>query len=135
MAERFMESVKCFLTTQEKLDIGAQQADAVNRVREAEADLKSVQTRIKAQIAADEAIIVDCAEKYRSGYDFRKVECEEVKDFEAGVANVIRLDTYEVVRSRKLDPKEYQKELPLEEGEQEETVVAGGDRPEPMQSI
>lgn len=117
MSERFLESVKCKLTMEERNELSDKIAYAQLRIAEAERELKSAQTQIKSRIAADQAIMAEAAEQIRSGYEFRKVACEEVKDFEEGVASVIRLDTGEVVRSRKLAPQEYQKELPLEETE------------------
>jgi hypothetical protein len=111
---KFRQSLKCILTDEEKQEIGSQLAEAVARVNEAEQELKAVSTQIKSQIAVDEALISGCSEKIRSGYEFRKVECEEVKDYENDRVTIIRLDSYSTVSSREMKPEERQKELKIE---------------------
>lgn len=135
----FYESLKCILTDDEKQKLGSDMAEAVARIAESEADLKSFQTQIKAKVAAikakvaaDEAVVMTCSEKICSGYEFRRVECEEVKDYERNEVNVIRLDNYGFVRTRKMEPGERQKNLPLKE----ETKGDNGGQPvEVMQEV
>ena len=113
---KFIQSLKCILTDSEKQELGSQMAEAVARVNEAEQELKSVSTQIKSKIAVDEALISGCSEKIRSGYEFRKVECEEVKDYENDRVTILRLDNFHVVSSREMKPEERQKELKMGNG-------------------
>jgi len=131
--ERYNDSLKCILTDREKQELGAQMAEAVARCNEAEADLKSFSTQIKSKIAAEEAIISSCSEKIRSGYEFRRVECEKEKDYEHGIVICRRLDTYDLIKSREMAPEERQKKLPLDE---EKESGGNGNQPiEVMESI
>ena len=111
----FYESLKCILTNEEKQELGEKLALAVNRIRESQDELKSCQTQIKSAIATDEAVVASCSEKIRSGYEFRKVECEEIFDYENNIVEKIRLDTKELMRTREMEPHERQKNLPLDE--------------------
>ena len=119
----FYESLKCILTDDEKQKLGSDMAEAVARIAEAEADLKSFQTQIKAKVAADEAIVMTCSEKIRSGYEFRRIECEEFKDFESNKILISRLDTHEIIKERPMEPEERQKDLPLDNEEETAEVM------------
>jgi hypothetical protein len=135
MSERiFTESLKCILTDEEKQNLGTVMAEAVARINEAEAELKSFQTQIKSRIAADESTMVTCSEKIRTGYEFRRVECREEKDYDNEKVRYIRLDTYDTYRIRDMEASERQKDLPLEK---EETAGDnGGSQPvEIMQEV
>ena len=116
----FSTNLKCDLTDAEKQNLGADLAEAIACKAEAESELKSFQTQIKARIAANDATILSCSEKIRKGYDFRNVDCKEIKDFEADKLFQIRLDTGKIIFERTLENYERQKELPLEADSSEE---------------
>jgi len=119
--ERFFStSLKHDLTDEEKQNLGSDLADAIARKAEAESELKSFQTQVKARIAADDATILSCSEKIRKGYDFRNVECKEIKDLEADKLFQIRLDTGKIIFERILETHERQKELPMENASSDE---------------
>lgn len=111
--ETMHESLKCVLTNEDIKRLGEQIAQAVARKAEAEADLKSVATQLKSKIAAEDAIITSNSEKIRSGYEWRNVECERIKDYQAGVVTIYRNDTGELVSERKMSYEERQHLLPL----------------------
>ena len=113
----FYESLKCILTDTEKQEFGSQMAEAVARINEAEAELKSFSAQIKSRVAADEALVTGCSEKIRSGYEFRRVECQETKDYENERVFTVRLDTGALVREREMKPEERQKDLLAYKGE------------------
>lgn len=100
--------------TEELLELGKAMGNAQNRVREKEAQLKSVTTQIKAEIASAQEELTGCAEKLRAGYEMRRTECELWKNRTEKTIDVIRLDTYKVIERRKMTIEE-QQELPLEE--------------------
>lgn len=134
MSERiFTENLKCILTDEEKQNLGSVMAEAVARINEAEAELKSFQTQIKSRIAADEATMITCSEKIRTGHEFRRVDCREEKDYKAGKVRVYRLDTFDIVKSRDMEPEERQKDLPIDD---EATAGSNGGQPvEVMETI
>ncbi|OLS13267.1 MAG: hypothetical protein RBG13Loki_3111 [Promethearchaeota archaeon CR_4] len=107
------EYLKCILTTEEKRQVADKLAIAVMGKDEAEAELKSVQTQIKSKIAAIDAELIASAEKLRSGFEMRNVECRETRDFDLDNFSVVRLDTGELIVDRSLTMEEKQQNLPV----------------------
>jgi len=105
------EFLKCILTEGEKREIAQNLAVAVMSRDEAEGALKSAQTQIKSKIALHEAELTSFAEKLRSGFEMRNVECEIEGDYKTGTVSIIRLDTGEIVRDRVMTNDERQKKL------------------------
>jgi hypothetical protein len=62
-------------TDKELLDISRKMARASAEINEKLDQLKSAQTSIKADIATKEGVVNSCAEKIRSGYEMRPVDC------------------------------------------------------------
>ncbi len=122
--ETYFDSLKCILTDNEKQELGSQMAEAVGRLIEHEKALKSVTTSIKSDIAKEEAIISGCSQKIRSGYDYRRVECEKEKDYEHGMVICRRLDTLDVIKSREMEAEERQKNLQFEEDEEGRSIMS-----------
>lgn len=111
--EIFHDNHKCILTEDDKRKLGDLTAEAVLRKTEAEADLKSFAAGKKADIAAQDAIIVSNSNTMRSGYEYRRVECKRVKNYKTGLVTVWRTDTGETVSERKMSYEERQRSLPL----------------------
>ncbi len=109
------EYLKYVFSLEEKRELADKLALAVMNKDEAEASLKSAQTQIKSKIALHEAELVSFAEKLRSGFEMRNIECEVIKDFEHGIIMITRKDTGEIVTERKMTIEERQKKLPLEQ--------------------
>ena len=105
------EFLKCILTEKETREIAQNLAVAVMSKDEAEGALKSAQTQIKSKIALHEAELTSFAEKLRSGFEMRNVECEVDADYELGKVTIIRLDTGEIVRERTMSNDERQGKL------------------------
>ena len=123
----FFESLKCILTSEEKQKLGSDMAEAVAKKTEAEKAKKSFLAQITSDIAKEEATISICSEKIRSGYEFRRIECKEVKDFENDKVISYRNDTGDKIRERQMEPEERQKQLNLEKAEQLEKEQKNGD--------
>jgi hypothetical protein len=107
------EYLKYAFTEQEKKEIGENLANAVSERNEFEAELTSVKKDFQSKIALCEKTIAECAEKIRSGYEMRNIDCEERFDYETGIVDTFRMDTCAFVRERKMTQEERQKELPL----------------------
>lgn len=105
---RFM---KYTFTDRESLDLARKMGRAEASINEKMDELKSVSSSIKADIATQEGILHSCAEKLRSGYEMRPVECD-VK-YEKGIAKFIDKSTGEVVEER---PMTQDEQLRLSEG-------------------
>ena len=110
-----METCKRYLKYQfseeEKKNMGDDLAQKFASKHETEDKLKAVSTQIKSEINALDAIMGGLAEKIRSGYEMRDVECEIERDFKNARITITRLDTGEIVESRAMTPEERQKKL------------------------
>src|SRR3972149_2012704 len=100
------EYLKYIFTLEEKRGLADKLALAVMNRDEEEAALKSAQTQIKSKIALHEAGLVSFAEKLRSGFEMRNIECRLDKDFEHGIITITRLDTGEIVSDRPMSSEE-----------------------------
>lgn len=119
------ELCKCMLTKEEKLDYGQAMADAQAERTALEGQLTSVKKEYQGKIDAATATAERLGGIIRSGYEFRTTDCEQVMNWSDKTVKVIRLDTGEVVSSRRMTEEEKQMPLDVEEGEPE---TAGASR-------
>ena len=106
------------LTTDDKLFLGEEIADAAARGEQVTAELDTIKKAMTADIRAAEARISANAEKLRAGYVIQAVDCRLFLDFDLGKATEVRKDTGEVLQERDLYPEELQRGLDLgEDGE------------------
>lgn len=108
---KIKEYLKCVLTEQEIKESGAQLAKSYSDMSELEDAKKSIVSDFKARIDKMAADISGFARKIQNGYEFRNVECEEVRDYDEKFVEVIRLDTGETLRTRVMTADELQTRL------------------------
>lgn len=122
-------TLECILTDAEKLKYGAEMAELHYKKSRAEDQLKSIQSAIKADIAAHEAKINDLSQKISTGREYREVQCAIVYDWDRKVKSSIRNDTGEIAHEDIIPDRELQEEMDLrklEEAKQDagqETIV------------
>ena len=97
--ERYL---KYQFTESEKKSLSEELARNVKERDSAKNELNSIKGQFGARIKQSEAAILEYAEKVTSGYEYRPTECEEIKDFNAGMVTVRRCDSWEVVESRRM---------------------------------
>ena len=107
--------LKCVLTNEEKLQISETMSETIINKAGTEDDLaaflssaKSTKAQHESTIKHANSIIADCAQTLNSGFVFRDVECETVKDYEDQKIRVYRVDTGEVVETRNMTEEEKQ---------------------------
>ena len=110
-------TLKCILTEGEMLAAGRAMADAQNELATLEADAENWKAQQKSKVAAAEGIIAGRASMIRSGYEFRPVNVEVVRDYDNGVVEVVRMDNMALVESRPMNATEKQMGLDLVEKE------------------
>jgi uncharacterized protein YodC (DUF2158 family) len=103
------------LTDAEYKEIGKMQAQANQEIAQAEDELKSVKSQFKSRIDSAEARRNEFASIINAGHQQKQVECHLVKDFTENTITLIRLDTYETVRTRTMSTAEKQKGLNFED--------------------
>jgi uncharacterized FlaG/YvyC family protein len=87
-------------TDAELLGISRKMANAHNIISEKEDVLKSFASTIKADIAQQEAVIHQCSEWIRSGYEMKQRECSLRYEVENYMVKYLDKDTGEIVDER-----------------------------------
>ena len=111
LVKKEIKSLKHEYDPQERADIADKLADAVNEKSRLTDEKKSVTSRIGSRIAEQDAIINDCSEGLRSGFEFRPTDCETTYFFKEGNVETLRSDTGEQVEFRDMRPDERQMDL------------------------
>ena len=110
--------LKCLLTQEEILQAGDDLATALDNLKQVQAEKDSVSKTFKAKEAELEANITAKQVLVRNKYDYRKVDCDNILDYETTECYVIRTDTNEEVIRRAMSEDEKQTTLPFD-GEKE----------------
>ena len=98
--------VKHTFTDAELLVISRKMANAHNVIREKDDILKSFASTIKADIAQQEAVIHQCSEYIRTGYEMKQKECNLKYEVENCMVKYIDKDTGEVIETRPMSEDE-----------------------------
>ena len=111
---KVVKELRCKLTDEELLERGQALARALEQRQKREADGKAFAANVKSDIEQYKKEGLRLTSHIAEKSEWRKVECDEVHDFEAGTVSVVRLDTGEVVSERRMWDEERQEDLPLE---------------------
>ena len=117
MAEQkyFSRSVRCTLTTDDKLKIGSELAQSSAKLESLEEELKEIKDEYKSKTSAEEAIVGRCQRALNSGWQMRSVECYWVMDEpKQNQKSIVRTDTGEIVDTEAMSANDRQQSLPLE---------------------
>jgi hypothetical protein len=98
-------------TEAEQISFSKDMAQAANKKKEAEDRLKSVQSSIKSEINLQDATINSFAEKIRSGYEMRPVDCRVFYDNEHKTVVYRDIVTDDIVDDRPMSQQEQAKLL------------------------
>lgn len=106
MTDIIKESVKYIFTDDEKKEIAADMARAVQKVDDLTAELKDIQIQYKANISAKNSEVKAKAALIRDGYEYRYCECHrEIKNNKCYLYDV---ETGDLVKERDLTADERQ---------------------------
>ncbi len=109
---QYPKYLKCYLTDEQKADAAALLVQRMEEKTREQEELDSIKNQFKGTLARLDAEIAVKAGLVRDGYEFRDVACREEKDYERETFTITRLDTGEMVESRRLNPSEMQRVLP-----------------------
>lgn len=124
--DKFELELACKLTEAETLDRSREMAQSLSTVRDLESQLQSVGAKLRGQIKDVKFNVNRLQKAVLSGCEVRNVLCVERYDLELDQVHTIRLDTQEIVRSRRPEGADRQSPLPMPEG----TDNGGDDDPE-----
>jgi len=110
--EKTKESLKHHFSDQEILEMSRSMARDNQELSAIEEAQKKAVADYKAQIQAKENTIQDLSRRINNGYEYRMIECElRYHTPEKGMAQLVRLDSGEVVRERRMETHELQEVL------------------------
>lgn len=103
------EALKYTFTPNELVDLAREQARELNKKSFLEDELDQIKQDFKSKLTRCEANVSDCTRRISAGYEMRSVRCLVLKFRpEHDKAIVIRTDSGEVLRVRKLSSEEKQ---------------------------
>jgi hypothetical protein len=105
------ETLKCVLDNEELLRTGSELARALDESTALESELQSIKDSFKGKITTVDAKVSSLKAIVRDKCDYRKVDCEEIFDNDAGIVTKTRLDTGEIIDKRKMTAKERQSKM------------------------
>jgi hypothetical protein len=108
-------TLKTNFTEKEKLAMAEQISGCIRERNRLEEEFVSVKKQYASDIGKQEAEISSLAERFNTGWEMRRVECVELKDFNNGSVRVYRRDTGDLTEERPMSAEERQQTLPLEE--------------------
>lgn len=111
--KKITELLKCDLTKDELLDYGQRAADAHEQAGRLADQAKATAKEFKGKVDTHIATAEQLQGAIRSRYEYRNIECEQIENFTDKTITIIRLDSGEVVKTRKMNVEELQ-ELPLD---------------------
>lgn len=109
--EKFNQQLKCKLTTDEKLVIAETLADKYAEVARLEDEKSDYNTSQKAKIKTAQSQAEEASDQFRTGHEFRRIDCTRTLDWRKGTVVEVRLDTKEKLVSRKMTEEECQIEM------------------------
>jgi hypothetical protein len=109
-----MKDLPVKLTEHEKLLKGAELVAAMHEIDQLEEQKKREGKVLADAIKAKDEHARELARTLRTGTEDRKVECTESKRFQDRMVDTIRMDTFQIISSRPMNPSELQEELDLQ---------------------
>lgn len=98
----FTDMARCDLTPEELQELAKLMADSQLELERLEGEKASVTKSYASKIEAVKANIRERSGTFRQGWEMRDVDHVEIKDFDLGTCTLLRMDTGEIVKSRKL---------------------------------
>ena len=106
-----MMDIKHTFSDEEKAKIADDLCNTMYEIEQEEAAKKSVMDDFKQKIGSLETKSKTLADKHRSGFEIRTMECNLHLDFEKGVRIYTAKDTDEMVHTEPMEPKDYQMKI------------------------
>ncbi len=109
--DKCIEWLEYHFTEDEKKQISKDLAQNFLSKESSESRLKEVKSQIKSEIETCERLISKLSSNINMGYEYRNIDCEQVKDYESRKIKIYRLDNNKFVRDRNMTSDELQLEF------------------------
>jgi len=106
--KKVKEFLKYVFSDDEKAEIAQEMAKKVSEKQTAEDEKKAIMSEFKAKIDGYDAEINSMAMRLNNGYEHLQIECEIEADYERKVWVTRRLDTYAIVKEKKMSSDDLQ---------------------------
>jgi hypothetical protein len=111
MVKTTRESLKCYLTQEERNEITNQLTAALQEIDQLDQELAAVKKQFASDKESRQGIVKSCTQRLTNGYEMRPVDCEVVYDYQNHSVTMTRTDTGEIVRTRNMTADEIQRPL------------------------
>lgn len=115
--ERFTTTLKCGLSPDEVATRADRAANLVSRIGEKTDEAKAAAKHAKSEVDQLNSELRTLSSEVASRVTYRSVECERRYVFAEGLLRETRLDTSDMINSRKMTEAERQLQLPLDDGD------------------
>jgi uncharacterized coiled-coil DUF342 family protein len=102
------ELLKYFFSEEEKRELAQEMAEKVTEKQSAEDEKKAIMSDFKSRLDGLDAQINGAANKIRSGFEMRQIECEVVPVPERKVWEIYRMDTGDFIRTKPMTQDDLQ---------------------------
>lgn len=130
--EKFSQNLKVTLTAQEIAQRADRAANLVAMIEEKDAEQKAAAKHAKGEIDQLAAELASLSNEVRTRATYRQVECERRFIYTQGVVTETRLDTFDLLNTRKMTESEKQLELEFNEGMNGKAIPDDEWRPVPI---
>lgn len=107
--------LKCELTEEEQKQAAKTLARHLDELEQLEGEKKTITENLKSKITACETNVSLTKCLVRDAFEYRRVNCEKVLDFEKGKVIVTRKDTGETIEDRDMFTEERQQKMDFKE--------------------
>lgn len=107
--------LKVYLKPEQRETLASKMSADIMALTTTREELASIRDQYKSKITALEGEISAAARLLHAGFEMGNVECQVVRDYDFKIVNVVRMDTWETVESRRMTPDEMQRHLFREE--------------------
>ncbi|SRR6266403_1366286 len=118
--EKYTDTLRCVLTPEEIAERAHSAATKVAERDRKESEQKASAKHQKSIIDQIDGEIRKLSNEVATKEEYRSVDCERVYNYATGVVHEYRLDTGETLVSRPMAAAERQRELPFEDGEDDQ---------------
>ena len=113
--EKDRKYLKYKFSVEEKRAASEELARSINEKEAAESELKSIKSQFDSRKKMAEEAISKYAQQISTGYEYRQVDVEIIKDFTLGTVTVWRMDTDEIVETRRMTGADRQMKIDTNE--------------------
>jgi hypothetical protein len=108
---KFVDNLPCPITDEEYRTLTVERAKLDQKILDAETRKKIVNKQVASEIEESKGRIAEINDALITGSLIKEVDCQRVYDYGSGYVVVMRMDTGDVIRERKISEVERQRDI------------------------